>query len=95
MKPEKHKFAEEASTFTSKMSCYFKETMLKGEDLTRATARGVFSYHSVRLDFSFRGNDSSSKLILLTFYCTFSCACLKNDVLATNESPLAEVKLWK
>ena len=68
--------------------------MLK-DNLTRAAAQGVFPYHSVKLNFSFRCNDLSLKLMSLIFNYKFSCAFPKNEVVAANGSPLAEVEPCK
>ena len=73
---------------------FFKSTVTSRQDLDIAAAEGLWAYHTVRENQSFRSNDCTSKLIKTCFEPKFSCARTKCEAIIVNVfTPNAEKEL--
>lgn len=85
LKSEKHKNADWAAASSSSMLTFFKKSdMPTSKDLDAAAAEGVWAYHTIQENHSFRSNDCASKLIQSCFEPKFSCARTKTEAIVVN-----------
>lgn len=81
----KHKNADHASASSSSMLSFFKKTNAPStKDLNITAAEGIWAYHTIQGNLSFRSNDCASKLIQLYFYQKFRCARTKTEAIVMN-----------
>lgn len=85
LKSEKHKNANLTAASSSSMLNFFKKADTPiSKDLDVAAAEGVWAYHTVQENHSFRSNDCASKLIQLCFEPKFRCARTKTEAIVRN-----------
>lgn len=85
LKSEKHKKCDLAAASSSLIHSYFKQTDAPTpNDLNVAAAEGVWAYHTVQENHSFRSNDCASKIIQECFEPKFRCARTKTEAIVTN-----------
>ncbi|KAF2886923.1 hypothetical protein ILUMI_19250 [Ignelater luminosus] len=85
LKPRKHKNSYIAAASSSSLLNFFKKgnsSTLK--DLEVAATEGVWAYHTVQENHSFRSNDCGSKLIQTCFEQKFRCARTKTEAIVVN-----------
>ncbi|GBP10082.1 hypothetical protein EVAR_77513_1 [Eumeta japonica] len=85
LKSEKHKNADRAAASSSSMLNFFKNSNTpSSKDLDIAAAEGVWAYHTIQENHSFRSNDCASKLIQSCFDPKFACARTKTEAIVVN-----------
>jgi len=85
LKSEKHKNADRAAASSSSMLTFFKKSDTPTlKDLDIAAAEGVWAYHTIQENHSFRSNDCASKLIQSCFEPKFTCARTKSEAIVVN-----------
>lgn len=85
LKSEKHKNADRAAASSSSMLNFFKKSSVPtSKDLDIAAAEGVWAYHTIQENHSFRSNDCASKLIQSCFDQKFRCARTKTEAIVVN-----------
>lgn len=85
LKSEKHKNADRAAVSSSSMLTFFKRSNTPtSKDLDIAAAEGVWAYHTIQENHSFRSNDCASKLIQSCFDPKFTCARTKLEAIVVN-----------
>ncbi|XP_047036755.1 protein FAM200B-like [Helicoverpa armigera] len=85
LKSDKHKNADRAAASSSTMLNFFKKSDAPTlKDLDIAAAEGVWAYHTVQENHSFRSNDCASKLIQSCFDPKFTCARTKSEAIVVN-----------
>lgn len=85
LKSEKHKNADRAAASSSSMLNFFKKSDVPTtNDLDIAAAEGVWAYHTIQENHSFRSNDCASKLIQSCFEQKFRCARTKTEAIVVN-----------
>lgn len=96
LKSEKHKNAEIAAASSSSMLNFFKKSDAPtAKDLDIASAEGVWAYHTIQENHSFRSNDCASKLLQLCFDQKFSCARTKTEAIVVNVLASTAIKELK
>ena len=87
----RHKDAIAGISSSKAVTDYFKPTLNSKQELEIAAAEGVWAYHTVQENQSFRSNDCTSKIIKTCFDPIFSCARTKCEAIAVNVfAPYAE-----
>lgn len=85
LKSEKHNNADRVAATNFSLQKYFKNTNTPtSKDLEIATAEGVWVYHTVQENHSFRSNDCASKFIQSCFDSKFRCARTKTEAIIKN-----------
>ncbi|GFQ98893.1 uncharacterized protein TNCT_430231 [Trichonephila clavata] len=85
LKSEKHKNADRAAASSSSMLNFFKKSDAPtSKDLDIGAAEGVWVYHTIQENHSFRSNDCASKLIQSCFEPKFTCARTKSEAILLN-----------
>lgn len=80
LKSDKHKNADRAAASSSSLLNFFKKSDAPNlKDLDIAAAEGVWAYHTIQENHSFRSNDCASKLIQSCFDPKFTCARTKSE----------------
>lgn len=80
----KHKSFENSASSSRVMTHFYKHSTPTANDLEVAASEGVWAYHTVKQNNSFRGNDCSSKLIQACFEPKFRCARTKCEAIVTS-----------
>lgn len=84
IKSERHRKALTAAASSQNLTNFFKSATLSKADLQIAAAEGVWAYHSINSNHSFRSSDCASKIIRNCFgMAKFSCARIKCDAITT------------
>lgn len=87
LKSENHKKALSAASTSQQMTKYFKCATLSKDDLQIAACEGVWAYHVIQSNLSFRSAECSSKIIRSCFSMVkFSCARTKCEAIYYNGS---------
>lgn len=85
LRSEKHKNADRAAAANFSLQKYFKNANTPTtKDLEIAAAEGVWAYHTIQENHSFRSNDCASKLIQSCFDSKFRCARTKTEAIIKN-----------
>lgn len=89
----KHKKALNAASQSSSLNKYFGSTL----DLTMAACEGVWAYHVIKANHSFKSSDCASKIFRMCFSMNkFHCAHTKCEAIATTVfAPFARDELKK
>lgn len=83
LKSANHQKAMSAASSSQSMTKYFKSTQLSKSDLEIAACEGVWAYHVIRSNHSFRSADCASKIIRSCFALVkFTCARTKCESIA-------------
>lgn len=82
----KHKKALDAASSTPSVTNFFKQGEMSKSDLQNAACEGVWAYHVISSNYSFRSSDCASKIIRLCFGVMpqFHCARTKCEAIVTN-----------
>lgn len=84
LKSEHHLKALSAASSSQSMTKFFKRATLSKSDLEIAACEGVWAYHVIRSNHSFRSADCASKIIRSCFALVkFTCARTKCESIAT------------
>ncbi|XP_065306611.1 uncharacterized protein [Dermacentor albipictus] len=90
----KHKQCVSAAASSSAVTWFFRQECAGEKELQLAASEGVFAFHTVVHNHSFRSIDCTSKLVQKLFNEKFSCARTKAEVIALNVlAPSAEEEL--
>lgn len=82
---DRHKKALTAASSSQSLKSFFKSDNLTKDDLQVAACEGVWSYHVINSNHSFRSTDCSSKIIRHCFGMTkFTCAHTKSHSIVTS-----------
>lgn len=95
---EKHKrtLEEAASTSTTKVTDFFRKQNFETSEKQLSLAEGMFAFHTVKHNQSFRSMDCTSKIIQRLFEKKFACARTKAEAIICNVfSPYACSQLRK
>jgi len=84
LKSAKHKRADYAAASSMSATRFFRSTTLGDSEQKLAAAEGLWSYHTVKHNQSFRSNDCTSKLVQKCFEPKFSCARTKAEAIVCN-----------
>lgn len=85
IKSTRHKNALQAASKSKDMTSYFKSSTLSAFDLQTAACEGVWAYHMIKENHSFRSADCASKIIRGCFELSkFQCARTKCEAIVTN-----------
>lgn len=96
LKSEKHKTADRAAASSSSMLNFFKKSDVPtSKDLDIAAAEGVWAYHTIQENHSFRSNDCATKLIQSCFDQKFRCARTKTEAIVVNVLARTAIKELK
>ncbi|CAH0563113.1 unnamed protein product [Brassicogethes aeneus] len=90
----KHKRALTSAASSSTMHTYFRKTAFLDEEKNLAIAEGLFAYHTINHNQSFRSMDCTSQLIRNIFNKKFTCARTKTEAIVCNVFyPYSKTKL--
>ncbi|GFY02982.1 uncharacterized protein TNCV_979871 [Trichonephila clavipes] len=82
LKSDKHKNADHAAASSSSLLNFFKKSDAPTlKDLDIVEAEGVWTYHTIQENHSFRSNDCASKLIQTCFDPKFTCSRTKSEAI--------------
>lgn len=85
LKSARHKNALQAASKSKDMTSFFKTSTLNTLDLQTAACEGVWSYHLIKENHSFRSADCASKIIRSCFELSkFHCARTKCEAIVIN-----------
>ena len=92
---ERHTSADKSASTSKTLTQYFKnKNATSARDLEVAAAEGVWAYHTVKENQSFRSCDCASKIVKTCFEPKFSCARTKCEAISVQVlAPYAEEKL--
>ncbi|GFT45971.1 uncharacterized protein TNCV_3535471 [Trichonephila clavipes] len=85
LKSDKHKNADRAAASSSSLLNFFNKSDAPTlKDLDIAAAEGVWAYHTVQENHSFRSKDCASKFIQTCLDPKFTCARTKSEAIVVN-----------
>lgn len=84
LKSSRHKKSLNAASSSQQVTNFFKGSTLTKLDLQIAACEGVWAYHVINSNYSFRSTDCASKIIRICFQMVkFTCARTKCESIAT------------
>ena len=91
---KRHKSADISASSSKAVTDYFKSARPSDKDLEVAATEGLWAYHTVRENQSFRSTDCATKIFKACFEPKFSCARTKSEAIVTSVfAPYAEKEL--